>query len=140
MNFNLRSTTEAAKRLDMKHNVSIRVIDEPTGEVVSEHMGHNASTNSLITGIAHYLTGDGVLNQGDILSIWVPRYISLGTMGLINQEQSDEGLPEGIGNTSYKRLEVGDLSESDKIILNKIDKNTGKYVEIRRRRIRQQPE
>lgn len=92
------STLRAAKRLDMKHNVSIRVIDEPTGKVVSEHVGHNAATNSMLTGIAHYLTGDGVLNQGEILSMWVPQYMSLGTMGLINQEEDEFGLPAGIGN------------------------------------------
>lgn len=75
------------KRLDVKQNVTIRVIDEPTGKVVQEHVGHNAATNSLLTGIAHYLMGDGVLNQGaDTLSSWVPQYISLGTMGLTDQE------------------------------------------------------
>lgn len=94
-----QSTLRAAKRLDMKHNVSIRVIDEPTGRVVSEHVGHNAATNSMLTGIAHYLTGDGVLNQGEILAEWVPQYISLGTMGLINQEEDEDGLPSGIGNS-----------------------------------------
>ena len=74
------------KRLDVKQNVTIRVIDEPTGKVVQEHVGHNAATNSLLTGIAHYLMGDGVLNQGsDTLSMWVPQYISLGTMGLTSQ-------------------------------------------------------
>lgn len=82
----------------MKHNVSIRVIDEVTGKVVSEHVGHNAATNSLLTGIAHYLTGDGVLNQGEVLGIWIPQYISLGTMGLINQDEDAYGLPAGIGN------------------------------------------
>ena len=65
------------KRLDVKQNVTIRVIDEPTGKVVQEHIGHNAATNSLLTGIAHYLMGDGVLNQGsDTLSMWVPQYMS----------------------------------------------------------------
>ena len=74
------------KRLDVKQNVTIRVIDEPTGKVVQEHIGHNAATNSLLTGIAHYLMGDGVLNQGtDTLMTWVPQYISLGTMGLTSQ-------------------------------------------------------
>lgn len=82
------------KRLDVKQNVTIRVIDEPTGKVVQEHIGHNAATNSLLTGIAHYLMGDGVLNQGqDTLSMWVPQYISLGTMGLTSQES--ETLTEG---------------------------------------------
>lgn len=78
---------EIIKRLDVKQNVTIRVIDEPTGKVVQEHVGHNAATNSLLTGIAHYLMGDGVLNQGaDTLSTWIPQYISLGTMGLSDQE------------------------------------------------------
>ena len=84
------------KRLDVKQNVTIRVLDEATGEVVQEHVGHNAATNSLLTGIAHYLMGDGVLNQGsDTLSIWVPQYISLGTMGLTSQES--EIITEGTG-------------------------------------------
>lgn len=78
------------KRLDVKQNVTIRVIDEPTGKVVQEHVGHNAATNSLLTGIAHYLMGDGVLNQGsDTLSMWVPQYISLGTMGLTAQNSEE---------------------------------------------------
>ena len=38
------------KRLDVKQNVRIRVIDDATGEVVQEHDGHNAATNSLLTG------------------------------------------------------------------------------------------
>lgn len=92
------SVIDIAKRIDIKHNVSIRIMDEATGQVVQEHTGHNAATNSLLTGIAHYLTGDGVLNQGDILSTWVPQYISLGTMGLINQDEDEQGYPAGIGN------------------------------------------
>lgn len=95
------------KRLDVKQNVTIRVIDEPTGKVVQEHVGHNAATNSLLTGIAHYLMGDGVLNQGtDTLMTWVPQYISLGTMGLTSQESetiSVEGeefvVPKALGYT-----------------------------------------
>lgn len=78
---------EIAKRLNIKHNVTIRVIDEATNKVVQEHVGHNAATNSMLTGIAHYLLGDGTLNQGsDMLTTWVPQYISLGTMGLTSQE------------------------------------------------------
>ena len=92
------------KRLDVKQNVTIRVIDEPTGKVVQEHIGHNAATNSLLTGIAHYLMGDGVLNQAqDTLSMWVPQYISLGTMGLTSQnsvELSDGSIvPSDLGYT-----------------------------------------
>lgn len=96
---------EIAKRLDVKHNVSLRVIDDATGAVVSEHEGHNASTNSLLTGIAHYLTGDGVLGQGDVLANWVPQYISLGTMGLISQEEDEKGYPAGIGNVDGPELQ-----------------------------------
>ena len=78
------------KRLDAKQNVTIRVIDEATDKVVQEHVGHNAATNSLLTGIAHYLLGDGTLNQGsDMLTTWVPQYISLGTMGLTSQESEE---------------------------------------------------
>ena len=40
------------------------------------------------------------LNPGfSMLSNYVPRYISLGTMGLINQEQDSYGLPAGIGDS-----------------------------------------
>ena len=84
------------KRLDVRQNVTIRVLDEATGEVIQEHVGHNAATNSLLTGIAHYLMGDGVLNQGsDTLSMWVPQYMSVGTMGLTSQES--ETITETIG-------------------------------------------
>lgn len=104
------------KRLDVKQNVTIRVIDEPTGKVVQEHIGHNAATNSLLTGIAHYLMGDGVLNQGsDTLSMWVPQYISLGTMGLTSQESEtitvgDQKfiVPAGIGYTPVAPEEATD--------------------------------
>ena len=99
------------KRLDVKQNVTIRVIDEATDKVVQEHVGHNAATNSMLTGIAHYLLGDGTLNQGsDMLTSWVPQYISLGTMGLTSQDseelRDDEDpeqylyyVPAGIGTT-----------------------------------------
>ena len=87
-----------SKSLGVRYNVSIRVIDQFTGECVQEHIGHNAATNTLITGIGHYLIGDSVLNQGQYtLSDYVPKYISLGTMGLYNQESDSEGLPSGIG-------------------------------------------
>lgn len=100
---------EIAKRLDLKQNVTIRVINEATNEVVQEHVGHNAATNSMLTGIAHYLLGDGTLNQGsDMLMSWVPQYISLGTMGLTSQDsetyfddelEMEVTVPAGIGTT-----------------------------------------
>ena len=58
------SNIDVAKAIPIRHNVSIRVFDESTGKLISSHTGHNAATNSMVTGIAHYLTGDGVLNQG----------------------------------------------------------------------------
>lgn len=92
------SILNLSKNLGMRQNVLIRVIDQTSGKVVQQHVGHNTATNTMITGIAHYLIGDGVLNQAsDILSKYIPRYISLGTMGLINQEEDSDGLPAGIG-------------------------------------------
>lgn len=89
-----------AKSLGIKHNVTFRVIDRATNKIVKEYRGHNQGTNTLITGIAHYLCGDGVLNQGyDMLSRFVPRYISLGTMGLFSQAEDEDGLPAGVGNS-----------------------------------------
>jgi surface protein len=99
------SILEAAKHLDIKQNVSIQVIDQKTGQVVQEHTGHNSATNSLLFGIAHHLIGDFLPNEGhglnpgySMLSNYVPRYISLGTMGLLNQKQDMYGLPAGIGD------------------------------------------
>lgn len=87
-----------SKRIGARNNVIFRVVDSRTGIVVSEHQGHNSATNTLLLGVAHYLKGDGVLNQGhDMLSRYVPRYMSLGTMGLINQDSDEDGLPLGIG-------------------------------------------
>ena len=97
-----KGTLNAAKRLDMKHNVSIRVLDAVDGHLVSEHVGHNAATNSLLTGIGHYLMGDGVLNQKTILNTWIPRYISVGTMGLSNQYEDSDGCPSSIGAVQHK--------------------------------------
>lgn len=86
------------RHIAINHNVKFVVRDEMTNKVVSIHEGHNAATNSLLTGIAHYLTGDGVLNQGwHMLSSYIPKYISLGTMGLINQDADEFGYPAGIG-------------------------------------------
>ena len=96
---------DAAKHLSIKQNVSIQVIDRSTGKIVQEHTGHNQATNSMLFGIAHHLIADFMpnerhgLNPGySMLSNYVPRYISLGTIGLINQDQDDEGLPAGIGD------------------------------------------
>lgn len=89
---------KAAKSLGIKNNVIFRVIDKGTQKVVQEFEGHNQATNSMLTGIAHYLSGDGVLNQGNaMLDAFVPKYISLGTMGLLNQDCDERGLPTGIG-------------------------------------------
>lgn len=103
---------QIGKNLGVRHNVSFRVIDQTTGEVVSVHKGHNSATNSMLVGIGHYLKGDGVLNQGwAMLSEYVPKYISLGTMGLLNQEQDEEGLPAGIGEIDYTGMVYGSLSD-----------------------------
>ena len=94
----MRSALEIAKNMSVRHNVTFNVYDEITGRLLQHHEGHNAATNSIITGIAHYLVGEGVLNQGyDMLSSWVPKYISLGTMGLYSQDVDASGLPSGIG-------------------------------------------
>ena len=86
------------KSLSIEHNVCIQVMDKATNKIVSKHCGHNVATNSMLVGVGHYLTGDGVYNQGyHTLSSYVPRYISLGTMGLFNQDSDDNGLPVGIG-------------------------------------------
>lgn len=97
---------QASRNLGIRQNVCFRVIDEVTGKVVQEHVGHNAATNSLLFGIAHHLIGDFLPNEThglnpaySMLSNYVPRYISLGTMGLINQKQDSSGLPAGIGDT-----------------------------------------
>lgn len=84
--------------VSISHNVSINVVDERTGLIVQHHEGHNAATNSMILGVAKYLVGDGVFNQGtDMLRNYVPQYISLGTLGLHSQDEDADGLPIGIG-------------------------------------------
>lgn len=105
------SIIKQAKNLGLYHNVSFRVIDPISGKVVSEHIGHNNATNSMLTGMGHYLKGDGVWNQGyAMLHEYVPKYISLGTMGLINQDEDTHGLPAGLGVVSYKGKSYNDLS------------------------------
>lgn len=89
---------KAAKEMSVSQNVSFRIYDQYTGKLIQEHIGHNCATNSALVGIAHYLVGDGVLNQGTYtLSAYVPRYISLGTMGLYSQDEDENGLPAGVG-------------------------------------------
>lgn len=106
----MRNILDSIKRIPIRHNVSINILDQ-NGNIVSSHTGHNAATNSLLSGVAHFLTGDGVLNQGyHMLSAYVPKYISLGTMGLINQEEDEDGLPTGIGSVSYLGLTYNDLN------------------------------
>lgn len=104
----MNNILQASRSLGIRENVLIRVLDRSTGKVVQEHRGHNMATNTMLLGIAHYLTGDGVLNQGSyMLSEYVPKYISLGTMGLINQDSDDNGLPAGIG------VEIPDMEDEE---------------------------
>ena len=94
----MNNILQIGKNLGMRHNVSFRVIDNATQKVVSTHVGHNAATNSMLLGIAHYLVGDGIFNQApSMLTQYVPKFISLGTMGLLNQDEDEYGLPAGIG-------------------------------------------
>lgn len=90
---------EISKNLGIQYNVNIRVIDEPSGKVVSEHIGHNAATNTLLTGVGQFLLGGSTTGAGQFLSDWIPQYISLGTMGLNSQEEDEQGLPIGIGDS-----------------------------------------
>ena len=86
------------KSMRMDHNVTFQIIDDASGNVVFEHEGHNQATKSLLTGIAKYLNGGGILNQAkSLLSNYIPKYISLGTMGLYSQDEDENGLPIGIG-------------------------------------------
>ena len=88
----------SSKHIGINHNVTLILRNNDSMKIESIRRGHNAATNSMLTGIAHYLTGDGILNQGwHMLSNYVPKYISLGTMGLINQDEDENGLPAGIG-------------------------------------------
>lgn len=93
---------DIAKNLGVHDNVCIRVIDEITDEVVSEHIGHNAATNTLLTGIGQFLMGEALSTGAEMLSDWIPQYISLGTMGLSTQDEDEEGLPTGVGDLSIE--------------------------------------
>lgn len=113
------NTLRASKNFKVQHNVTVRVIDEATGKIVQEHRGHNAATNSMLVGIAHYLVGDGVLNQGpDMLKMYVPQYISLGTLGLRNQDEDSHHLPIGLGQW-YSGLTYAQLPKEELQILGK---------------------
>lgn len=102
---------EASKRFGIRHNVTFRILDRATGKLISEHQGHNAATNTLIEGVGHYLAGEGVLRQGySMLANYIPRYISLGTMGLRNQDEDSEGLPTGLSGRNYTGDEAVDLA------------------------------
>lgn len=110
----MNSALDVAKNLSIKHNVSFNVYDEITGQLLQHHQGHNAATNSMLTGIGHYLMGDGVLNQGyAMLEHWVPQYISLGTMGLYSQDSDNSGLPAGIGYSASMTEEANFVKYSE---------------------------
>lgn len=103
----MNSIIQLSKNMGMKHNVSFRVIDSRTNQVVARHEGHNAATNSMLLGIAHYLTGDGIYDQARSLLIdYVPKFISLGTMGLFSQDEDINHLPTGIGVSSQDSEEI----------------------------------
>lgn len=92
---------EIAKSMRVDQNVTFNVLDANTGKLVRSYSGHNQVTNSMLLGIAHFLLGDGVLNQGSAtLDRFVPKYISLGTMGLYSQNADSDGLPTGIGENA----------------------------------------
>ena len=100
---------QIAKNLGMNHNLCLRVIDEPTNKVVQQHIGHNSATNTLLNGIGQFLLGGSTTGAGELLRTWIPQYISLGTMGLSNQDEDSEGLPAGVGDN-------GAESEEDRMI------------------------
>lgn len=100
------------RNMRIDHNVQFRVFDRASGALVKTYEGHNQATNTMLTGIAHYLQGDGILNQGiATLGMFVPKYISLGVMGLMSQEEDENGLPTGISGY-MDDMEQGD-SETD---------------------------
>ena len=99
----LNNLEAVLKNMRIEHNVSINVLDAKTHEVIQSHTGHNAATNSMLNGIAHYLVGSNISSMhGSVLDDFLPRYISLGTMGLLNQDSDENGLPSGIGVTDVR--------------------------------------
>lgn len=106
----MNSITEIAKNMCIKHNVTFRVIDKGTNKVVKEYSGHNQATNTMLTGIGHYLACGGTLKSAQSLfSAYIPRYMSLGTMGLVNQNESADHLPAGI--SGYDPTGTGDTAK-----------------------------
>ena len=97
---------DVAKHLGLCHNVCIRVIDEPTGKIVTEYIGHNAATSTLLTGIGQFLMGEAIMSGNELLADWIPQYISLGTMGLHSQDEDKYGLPTGIGDIDSDDEEI----------------------------------
>ena len=91
---------EIAKNMRITHNVTFRVIDRGTNKVVKEYTGHNMATNSMVLGVGYFLAGGGELDPNAIYKNFIPKYISLGTMGLINQDEDADGLPIGIGGAN----------------------------------------
>ena len=137
----------ARRNIGLVHNVTLRVIDERTGKVVASHSGHNNATNSMLTGIGYYLTGQGVLNQGSaLLSQFIPKYISLGTMGLMSQNtvQFNGYNSPDIGVISYRKsgsttqyITYAELSSSDREYLDVTSSSsrlTEQHVQILRYR------
>ena len=101
---------EVSKNLRIEHNVTLRVLDKSTMKLIREVEGHNSATNTLIEGIGHYLAGASVLRQGfSRLSKYVPQYISLGTMGLISQDEDEDGLPTGISGHVHTGIVAEDF-------------------------------
>lgn len=89
---------DRARNLSIRHNVSINILDADTLEVVHHHEGHNAATNTLLSGIGRYLSGEAVFNQvGQTLIDYIPSFLSVGTMGLTSQEEDENGLPKDLG-------------------------------------------
>lgn len=106
----MNSITEIAKNMCIRHNVTFRVIDKGTNKVVKEYSGHNQATNTMLTGIGHYLACGGTLKSAQSLfSAYIPRYMSLGTMGLVNQDESADHLPAGI--SGYDPTGTGDIAK-----------------------------
>ena len=113
--------SEIGKNFAINHNVAFNVYDAITHKLKRHYEGHNSVTNSMLTGIGHYLIGDGTLNQGwDMLRMWIPRYISLGTMGLRSQHCDEYGLPTDLGSIKYDEGETPNFEEDCKDYMSKI--------------------